>query len=98
MGYRIVYGPEIRPPRERAGTSGRLPAMTAAFLLIFALLVRQFWPEGTQILRQYLLPGELSVTEQAFSSLMQNIRGGESVLSAFTVFCQEIIQYGQMPY
>lgn len=97
MAYRIVYGPEIKAPKQTRRTSVRIPAFTAAFLLAFVLLVRQFWPAGTEILKQYLLPGEPTVTEQAFSAMVENIRAGEGIGEAFAVFCEEIIHDDQSP-
>lgn len=91
MAYRIVYGPEIRAPRRWENFPLRRQLLTAAFGLLFVLLVRQIWPEGMAVLRQILLPGEPTLTEQAFNDLVVHIRNGSSLGDAVTAFCQQII-------
>lgn len=95
MGYRIVYGPDMTVCKPQSENRSRIAVMTAVFLLLFMLLVRQYWPAGTQVLKQYLLPGELTVTEQAFQSMMDELRSGEQAGAAFTAFCQEIVHNGK---
>ena len=68
--------------------------MTAAFLLLGCLGVRTLWPEGTGVLREMLLPGELTPTEQAFSILMTDLRYGEPVGEAVTAFCRYVVEHG----
>ena len=94
MSYRIVYGP--MPPVREARRSGplRFQVLTALFLLLFVLLVRQAWPEGTQTLRRFLIPGEPTVTEEAFSGMIGEIRAGEPVGDAVTAFCRQIMEHG----
>lgn len=94
MGYRIVYGPQPEPESRKAGGTVRLRTMIAAAFLIFSLVVRLTWNEGSEIMRQILLPGDLSVTEQAFSEMITDLREGESVADAFTVFCRAVLDEG----
>lgn len=90
LGYRIVYGGE-EPMSVKKKSWVRLRAMIAGMLLIFSLIVRFAWPEGTEQLRDYLLPGVQSVTEQAFNQLCVDLRRGDHVMEAVEVFCSTII-------
>lgn len=94
MAYRIVYGPMPPVSREKNYKFLRIQMLTALFLLLFVLLVRQAWPEGTAVLRSMLLPGEPTVTEAAFSEMVIDIQSGEPVREAFTAFCRQIVDDG----
>lgn len=87
MGYRIVYGED--PFYKKPESHFRLRLMTAAFALVFVLLVRCCWPQGTRLLRKALLPG---TQEAAFSRMAQEIRAGEPVGEAVTAFCRSVVQ------
>lgn len=91
VAYRIDYAPKT--PDRRTGSAGiwRLQTMTAVFLLVFTLLVSCLWPEGTQKLRQYLLPGENAV-QTAFVELAAELREGQSLEASLTTFCRQIIE------
>ncbi len=95
MSYRIEYGPDIPPQYREKSTSGRLQTMICVFLLLFALLVRQFFPAGTMALRTFLLPGSPSVTQQALDELVRDVHDGEAFGDAFTAFCEQIISHDQ---
>lgn len=86
MGYRIIYAQEPLAPEKPRGT--KLKMMTAAFALALVVLVRLFWPQGTQMLQNALLPGDHSHLDQ----LTRDIRAGEPVGEAVTAFCQSIIE------
>lgn len=89
MGYRIDYGPPI-VRRKGGGRVLRLQLMTAAFLLLFVLLVKHQWPEGSGKLRQYLMPG-IDAQELCFAEFVEEIQGGEPVGQALTSFCRSIL-------
>lgn len=95
MAYRIVYGPV--KGRQGTGRGGglRIQTMTAAWLLVFALTVSRVWPEGTDKLREYLLPGQ-DGTQAAVMELMTEIQAGEPVGEALTAFCRQIIENGKI--
>ena len=94
MGYKIVYGDGPKSVYDKNVTGNRLRILTAACFLAFCLLVRLVWPEGVAVLRDVMLPGEETVTELAFESMLDNLRSGEPVGDALTVFCREVIQNG----
>ena len=94
LSYRIVYGP--MPDVPKAGKKGnvRLRVLTALFLLLFVLAVRQAWPEGSAVLRRCLIPGEPTATEEMFHGMVSDIRSGETLGQAVTAFCKELVEYG----
>ena len=91
MSYRIEYGPAIPSRYVTQNSLLRLQSMTAICLLLFSLTVRHFFPEGTEKLRQILLPGELSVTQEAVETFMGDIRNGEDFTDSLTAFCEYIV-------
>ena len=91
MGYRIDYAGYEPKECIRTDTGVRLRCMVAAAFLVFSIAVRMFWPEGTSNLRAVFLPGDLSVTEQAFSQLITDLRQGHSLEDSVTVFCRRIL-------
>ena len=94
MAYRIVYGPVKGRRRTGRGAVLRMQTMTAAWLLVFALVVSWVWPEGTATLREYLLPGR-DGTQAAMLELMTEIQAGEPVGEVLTAFCRQIIENGK---
>jgi len=91
MGYRIDYKGSV-PETTRTGWGRRFRTLVAAAFLLFSVIVRIIWPEGRQMLQSVFLPVELSVTEQAFSQLMSDVRTGEQLSDAFNVFCRTVIE------
>ena len=65
--------------------------MIAFSFLVFTGLVRILWPEGRDLLVMSMLPGDLSVTEAAFSSLLDHLRQGSGLVDSLTVFCREVL-------
>lgn len=90
MGYRVEYG---RDGQKRKQEKGRLPALTAAFFLVFLLLVNGLWPKGREALRRIVFPGDRVVTVAAWEEMTRQLRSGESVGSAFEAFCREIVEH-----
>ena len=90
MGYRIVYGKD--PVVRRRGGSLRLRVMTAAWMLLFAGLVRMAWPAGREVLAQVLLPR--AETAAAFSEMVTAVSGGEPFGDAVTAFCRSVVADG----
>lgn len=92
MGYRVDYVPVDRVFRGKKERMLRVPALSALFFLIFVLLVRLFWAQGTETLRAVLLPGDWQATGQALEALADRLGMGEPFGDAVSVFCREIIQ------
>lgn len=93
MGYRVDYGGGPEGKKERRGIFRPL-VMTFVCLAAFLFLVNAFWPEGAQILRTYLLPGDAAVTAAALEAFAQELRNGEEIASALENFCQKVMAYG----
>ena len=91
MCYRIEYGPEIRSKPSNRRTFFRIPVLTAVFFFLFLLSVRIWWDDGSKLLRQWMIPAEFSATEEAFSSMVENLRSGAELKDAVTTFCQELL-------
>lgn len=95
LSYRIVYGPVPKMKRGGQGRRLRIQLMAAVFFLIFVLGVRLVWPEGSELLQSYLLPGEKGVTEAAFSVMITDLQAGEPLGEAVTAFCRQVIAGAQ---
>ena len=65
--------------------------MIALSFLIFAWLVQLYWPKGRELLVMQLLPGNPTVVQAAFSDLLVNLRQGQAMADALTVFCREVL-------
>lgn len=97
MGYRIVYGSDREERNPVENRVGRIRLLTAVFLLVLILGTRLFWPEGTQLLREILLPGEAGVTQTAFSQMVTQLQEGESFGQAMAGFCEYVVNHGEIP-
>ena len=95
MAYRISYAPPVPESHRPQKDPLRLQVMTAVCLLVFTLLVKTWFPAGTDKLRQLLIPDVPSVTQQALDGFVIDIREGDPLADAFTAFCQHIISHGQ---
>ncbi len=83
MGYRVTYGAS---EGEKIGLAGA----TAVFLAVFLLLVGLFWPEGAEVLREILIPGDPSVTAAALERFAGEMRGGASWREALALLWQRV--------
>ena len=91
MGYRIVYGGPSPENKIQNSTAIRLRIMLAAAFFIFCTAVRLLWPEGTSHLQSVFLPSELTVAEEAFSVLLEDVRQGQPLDDSITAFCHKIL-------
>ena len=93
MGYRIDYScPTIRQNTTYHAKGAVLP-MTAVFLAMFILLVHFFWPQGRQVLRELIIPGDADTTVHAVTTFVAELRYGNSFSGAAEVFCREILNH-----
>lgn len=89
MGYRIVYS--NTPPKRKLNGSLNFRVMVAGCLLLFAMSVRLWWPEGRAVMERFLLPVEVNDIQTVFAAMVEDIRGGERLSEAVGAFCREII-------
>ena len=94
MSYRIEYGCAVPAKFRHPAWGLRLQILTAVCMILFSLIVGRSWPQGREMLREYLLAGEPAVTEQAFSGLVQDLSRGMGLEEAMTVFCRQIMDHG----
>ena len=93
MPYRVTYGPPITTKAQKQDNFSRLRALTASFLVAFALLVRLFFPAGCTQLRTILLPDPEDVTQAALEFFMSDLRNGEALSDALYTFCAHIVAH-----
>jgi len=92
MGYQMIYQTDQKNTLRRNPL--RRQTMVAICFLVFSLTVRLFWEPGTQMLRELLLPGELSLTEAAIAQLVDDLKQGSGFGTAAEVFCHRVINGG----
>ena len=91
MGYRIDYGP-VKKVRGVEKRISRVATLTGLFLLLFMICVCAFWPEGTAVLRDWILPGDPAVTAAAMEELTDSLRTGEELSDSLRTFCIRILE------
>lgn len=91
MGYRVEYCPvkKVRGAKKRVS---RKVMLTALCLLLFCTLVGILWPEGTEVLRLFLFPGDPAVTVAALEELTAELRTGVPLSDSFRIFCLRIME------
>ena len=93
MGYRIEYDRGEGTYQVLPEGKSRVPAFTAAALAGFLLLTHLLWPAGDAAIREFLIPGEDSVTIEAVECMAAELREGASLQDALEEFCRRIIQH-----
>lgn len=96
MGYRIQYG-----PAQNKKYPLKVRAIKKKHLLLTAVMIAGFALSGlgmkySNVVKNWLLPGNPLVTEAAFNDMVADIRAGESVGDAVTAFCLEIMKNGNI--
>lgn len=89
MGYRIVYDGQAKKYEVHSERN-----VFSVFVFIGAALLATalfFWPQGLEMLRSGLIPGEDAVTVQAFHNMTDDLRSGATVGEAVEVFCRFVI-------
>lgn len=86
MGYRVEYG-QAAGKKSGKWHAKRVLILTGIFLLLFVWGLRLYWPEGSGLLRQILLPGDA----EAVSVFMEDLKAGQPFSEAAAAFCREII-------
>ena len=91
MAYRIEY--DGRAGKYEVINHNRpFPVLVVAGIIM--LLTLTLWQEGREAFLSWIIPGEDTVTVQAFSAMTDNLRSGAALSSALEDFCRAII-YGQ---
>lgn len=91
MGYRVEYSP-VKKVRGLEKRVSRQSALTGLCVLLFVLLVCTCWPEGADVLRKLVFPGDPAVTAAALEELTWELRGGEDLSDSLRNFCLQILE------
>ncbi len=94
MGYRIVYEQRSGKYQVEKQPFMGLRGWTGLCFGAFLLLTSLFWQDGREVLAEYLIPGENSVTLSAARGLRDDLRSGAELEDALEAFCREVIQSG----
>lgn len=89
MGYRVEYQTVRKVRRMEQKKSGQA-ALTAVFFVVFLIITTLLWPEGREVLREILLPGDPAVTVAALETLAEELQTGVQLGDALENFCQSI--------
>ena len=92
MSYTVEYNPELRDsyPMQYKKTV-KFP--TRALVVMTSVLVLLYTLKTTGLLSMFI-PGDPSVTAGAFSSMVDQVRDGESVSEAVFTFFKDVILAG----
>ena len=81
VGYRIQYSAEAEAEKRKRHGSGKI-WMTALFLSVFFLGVHFFWPQGREVLRDILLPGDPESFRRGWECFLSQLHGRRSLFFA----------------
>ena len=90
MAYKIQYSPEKNKnyPQNKRNTKHSYTQLFVAALIIMAVI----WVRVNGV-PDCLVPGDPVVTRAATATMLNELRAGEPLNNAVTVFCKEIL-YG----
>ena len=92
MGYRVVYHNEkLERAREY---SGRRLYLTVFFLCCFYWMVSFFWPEGKNLMKILLIPGNPDSTLEAAEVFAGELACRSPLYIAAKNFCQTVLSNG----
>ena len=94
MGYRVDYGPVGIGDKQGEKKRNVRFGLGLVFFGMFLFLTIQLWPEGREMLKQLLIPGDPAVTVTALENLAQELRCGAEISFALEGFCREIVENG----
>lgn len=95
MGYCISYNPELEK-KYPLRTKRKKKKWPWVMSLLAVLLVAVFATNSRQMVKQWLLPGDPQLTEEALTCFVQDVREGMPMKEAFTAFCVEIIESAEL--
>lgn len=89
MAYRIEY--DETGVKRQTVRNKRFPLL---WILLFAVGTAMLIPGVRLAVWHWILPGDGAVTAAALGELVTDLRDGESLADAVSVFCREIIEHG----
>ena len=95
MGYRVDYQP-IKKVRNMEKRVTHVPVFAGLCLLLFFFLVFSCWPQGVEVIKEIMIPGEPDITIAAMEQLSVLLMDGERFGEAFEVFCRTVAEGSQV--
>lgn len=96
MGYRIDYIHDMHASGTGAERNyGRMRALIAVLFICMTLTVKSYWPEGTERMRDFLLPQRVSAGQACFQALISDLRQEVALRDALTVFCTDLLAHAE---
>lgn len=89
MSYSIRYGPHKTKKPEK--DSPKKYYYFGILLVLIAGALHFLWPQGTETLRQILVPWADGPTVEAFQKMLAQVGEGENISDALLAFCREIV-------
>lgn len=89
MAYRIIYESE-KDQMERSSNCRRF-LLTVCFFLCFVWSAAKFWPEGRELLRILLIPGDPDMTLEAIEVFAQELGCGYPIKDAVQNFFNAVL-------
>lgn len=90
MAYQVQYGQGFHVQRTIRNKKKRNTKKWIIAAVVASGIISMCIPQ----IRRQILPGDGAITKQAAEELVAQIQRGESVVDAFTDFCEFIIQNG----
>lgn len=92
MAYRVIYNTAM--PETKRVHRGRRIWLTVFFLFCFCWLVSFFWPEGKNLIKILLIPGNPDSTLEAAEVFAGELACGSPLYIAAKNFCQTVFSNG----
>ena len=89
MSYRMIYEPGSRAEGGNSVIFRTL--MTASFFVCFLWTVSRFWPEGRELLKLLLIPGDPDATLEAAEAFARDLGAGVNLEAAFHRFASVVM-------
>jgi len=90
MSYRIEYDNRIGKYEVRKGQPKKISSLLI-IAVVGVICGTMLLPEGVAELRSWFIPGDDTVTVQAFHIMTDDIRSGASLTDALYTFCHYVI-------
>lgn len=87
MGYKIQY----KATRKRNPINIRLPLLILIFFLIFCMLVKAIWPDGSLLLKKMGVFPDSSVAVSALNDLAEQLQYGNGFASILKKMIRKVM-------
>lgn len=91
MSYRIEYDSHLGKYEIRKEYPGRRRLLLAGAFSLFLLYTFSCWEDGAEVIRNLLIPGNDTVTVQAFQNMKSELSRGTHFGEALYGFCSFVI-------